>query len=110
RGIYHFRWFWDTSGGQMTNLGHHALDLVHWFLGADPVAVTSAGGRFALSDNGETPDTQDVLIEYPGYTAVWSHREASGSAMTSSSGTSATFSTASSRGSSRSPTWRAAIA
>jgi predicted dehydrogenase len=79
RGIYHFRWFWDTAGGQMTNLGHHALDIVHWFLSADPLAVTSAGGRFALTDNGETPDTQDALIEYPGFTAVWSHREASGS-------------------------------
>src|SRR5204863_1185491 len=32
RGIYHFRWFWDYSGGQMTNLGQHSLDLVHWFL------------------------------------------------------------------------------
>jgi hypothetical protein len=26
RAIYHFRWFWDYSGGQMTNLGHHSLD------------------------------------------------------------------------------------
>jgi len=38
--------------------------------------VSSAGGRFALQDNGETPDTQDALFEYPGFTAVWSHREA----------------------------------
>jgi predicted dehydrogenase len=77
RAIYHFRWFWDYSGGQMTNLGHHALDIVHWYLRADPVAVTSAGGRFCLSDNGETPDTQDALLEYPGWTATWSHREGS---------------------------------
>jgi predicted dehydrogenase len=77
RGIYHFRWFWDYSGGQMTNLGHHALDIVHWCLNTDPLAVTSAGGRFCLTDNGETPDTQDALIEYPGFTAVWSHREGS---------------------------------
>ena len=40
-------------------------------------AVSSAGGRFSLEDNGETPDTQDALIEYPDFTAVWSHREAS---------------------------------
>jgi predicted dehydrogenase len=40
--------------------------------------VTSAGGRFSLRDNGETPDTQDTLIEYPGFTVAWSHREASG--------------------------------
>ncbi len=79
RSLYHFRWFWDYSGGQMTNLGQHSLDIVHWCLGANgPSAVSSAGGRFALKDNGETPDTQDALFEYDGWTATWSHREASG--------------------------------
>src|SRR5207248_2411053 len=34
RAIYHFRWFWDYSGGQMTNLGQHDLDIILWFLGA----------------------------------------------------------------------------
>jgi predicted dehydrogenase len=78
RSIYHFRWFWDYSGGQMTNLGQHALDVVHWFLGATaPTAVSSAGGRFALQDNGETPDTQDAMFEYPDWTATWSEREGS---------------------------------
>jgi predicted dehydrogenase len=77
RAIYHFRWFWDYSGGQMTNLGQHALDIVHWYLGAKgPKSVASVGGRFCVQDNGETPDTQDVLFEYPGWTAMWSHREA----------------------------------
>ncbi len=77
RALYHFRWFWDYSGGQMTNLGQHALDIVHWCLGLEgPAAVTSVGGRFSLSDNGETPDTQDTLFEYPGCVASWSHREA----------------------------------
>lgn len=78
RAIYHFRWFWDYSGGQMTNLAAHALDIVHWFLNVSgPTAVASMGSRFSLQDNGETPDTQDTLIEYPGFTALWSHREAS---------------------------------
>lgn len=78
RAIYHFRWFWDYSGGQMTNLAAHALDIMDWCLDAHgPRSVTSVGGRFALRDNGETPDTQDTLFEYPGWTAVWSHREAS---------------------------------
>jgi predicted dehydrogenase len=78
RGIYHFRWFWDYSGGQMTNWGQHALDIVHWYLGVQgPLSVTSSGARFSLQDNGETPDTQDALFEYPSWTAVWSHREAS---------------------------------
>ena len=25
--LYHFRWFWDYSGGQMTNLGAHEMDI-----------------------------------------------------------------------------------
>jgi predicted dehydrogenase len=78
RAIYHFRWFWDTSGGQMTNLGFHALDVVDWALGLGKLrAVSSAGGRFCLEDNGETPDTQDALFELDGWTAVWSLRECS---------------------------------
>jgi predicted dehydrogenase len=78
RAIYHFRWFWDYSGGQMTNLGQHSLDLVHWILGVKgPTAVYSAGGRFFLKDNGEVPDTQDAIIQYPGFTAVCQYREAS---------------------------------
>jgi predicted dehydrogenase len=78
RSLYHFRWFWDYSGGQMTNLGAHEIDVVHWAMQPrPPQAVSSSGGRFALTDNGETPDTQDALFEYPGFTALWSHREAS---------------------------------
>src|SRR5262249_11947066 len=78
RAIYHFRWFWDYSGGQMTNLGAHSLDIMDWCLGGkQPRAVCSMGGRLILRDNGETPDTQDALFEYPGWTALWSHREAS---------------------------------
>lgn len=78
RGIYHFRWFWDYSGGQMTNLGQHSLDIAHWFLDlARPTTVVSMGGRFCLRDNGETPDTQDAVIAYPNLTVTWSHRETS---------------------------------
>ncbi len=78
RGIYHFRWFWDYSGGQMTNLAAHEIDIMQWVLGVKgPSMVASMGGRYALQDNGETPDTQDALLQYPGVTALWSHREAS---------------------------------
>jgi len=78
RSLYHFRWFWDYSGGQMTNLGAHEIDVVQWAMQVKgPTAVTSSGGRFALQDNGETPDTQDALFEYPGFTAEFSMREAS---------------------------------
>ena len=68
----------------MTNLGAHELDVVEWFMNLPaPAAISSGGGRLALEDNGETPDTQDALFEYagprgqPNFTALWSHREAS---------------------------------
>jgi len=77
RSIYHFRWFWDYSGGQATNLGQHSLDLVHWMLGVRaPKSVYSLGGRWFLKDNCEVPDTQDVIMEYPGFTVTCQYREA----------------------------------
>lgn len=81
RGLYHFRWFWDYSGGQMTNLAAHELDIFQWYMGFPaPDAVSASGGRFVLEDDGETPDTLDALFEYPGSTALWSHREGGGQA------------------------------
>jgi predicted dehydrogenase len=78
RGLYHFRWFWDYSGGQMTNLGAHQIDILQWFLGfKGPQSVYSSGGRFVLEDDGETPDTQDAAYTYSQMTSLWSHREAS---------------------------------
>ena len=77
RSIYHFRWFWDYSGGQATNLGQHSLDVVHWILGVKaPKSVYSRGGRWFLKDNCEVPDTQDVIMEYPGFTVTCQYREA----------------------------------
>jgi predicted dehydrogenase len=88
RVIYHFRWFWDYSGGQMTNLGAHDLDLVHYLLGAKaPKTVYSAGGRYALEDNGETPDMQDAIFEYPGFVVEGSLREAGGARSRGGGGT-----------------------
>lgn len=78
RALYHFRWFQDYSGGQMTNLGSHELDIVHWVMDVKgPQKVASLGGRLALTDdNGDTPDTQDAIFEYPGFNVVVSIREA----------------------------------
>jgi predicted dehydrogenase len=82
RAIYHFRWFWDYSGGQMTNLGQHSLDIAHWCLDLkSPRTVTSVGGRFFLKDNCEVPDTQDTIIEYPGAQVVCQIRESAACAV-----------------------------
>src|ERR1051325_9498445 len=66
RTYYNFRWFYNYSGGQLTNFGVHYLDVIRWFIGQDsPKAVTAIGGQYAgIQDNREIPDTLQVLWEF----------------------------------------------
>ena len=76
---YNWRWFWDYSGGQMTNWGSHTLEVVRWALNVKtPTAVAAVGGRYELKDGGETPDVQDVIYSFPGCTVTWAGCEVSG--------------------------------
>lgn len=71
RTYYRFRWFYHYSGGQLTNFGVHYMDMLRWCLGQDaPRAVVALGGKYAIKDNREIPDTLEVLWEFPGPTLV----------------------------------------
>jgi predicted dehydrogenase len=66
RCIANFRWFWDYSNGMLADWGVHLLDIVHWGMGVDsPRTVSFAGGKYVTDNNTETPDTFEVLYEYP---------------------------------------------
>jgi len=76
RCIYNFRWFWDYSGGQMTNWGAHHLDIARWIVGMDaPSVVAGFGGRYALTDGGETPDVQQVTYQFGKVVVTWTASE-----------------------------------
>ena len=79
RSSTNFRWFWDYSGGKATDWGTHLIDIVHWALDVDtvggPRAVSAHGGKLLLQDNRETPDTLEVVYEYPGFFMTYSSRE-----------------------------------
>lgn len=94
RGMYHFRWFWDYSGGQLTNLGAHTVAAFLLVTGVKgPTKVVSFGGRFTLEDDGETPDLQACLYEFPrfmmtmGVSEANSYRDSPGSLVKGNKGT-----------------------
>jgi predicted dehydrogenase len=63
-----FRYFWDYSGGAITDFGIHRFDSVHQIMGGDrPHTISATGGRFVIKDSGETPDLMQVTWEYPGW-------------------------------------------
>jgi len=71
RTFYRFRWFYDYSGGQLTNFGVHYLAQIHRSLGVEaPRSVVALGGKFADYDDREVPDTMEVVWHYPGDTLV----------------------------------------
>jgi predicted dehydrogenase len=68
---YLFRFFWDYSGGQMTNWGAHHLDITQWALGMDESGPTDidASAEFK-KELYETPTTFHITYQYPGGTLV----------------------------------------
>ncbi len=72
RSHFTYRYFWDYSGGYFIDFWCHYTDVVYWALDLQaPKNVSAAGGRWLVDDNGETPDTLEVLYEYPGLVLSW---------------------------------------
>jgi predicted dehydrogenase len=63
---YDWHWIWPTGDGDFGNNGIHFTDICRWFLGKNtlPKRVMSIGGRFGYIDDGQTPNTQIVLLDY----------------------------------------------
>jgi predicted dehydrogenase len=80
RCLYKFRWFWDYSGGQLTNFGTHYLDVIQWALDQyAPRGVFCAGGKYAVRDNRQIPDTLEAVWEYEGALVTFSQFNANAS-------------------------------
>ncbi|HNQ88565.1 MAG TPA: Gfo/Idh/MocA family oxidoreductase [Verrucomicrobiota bacterium] len=63
---YYFRFFWDYSGGQMTNWGAHHLDITQWGLGMDesgPVEI-EARAEFDPQKRYEVPSWFEITYTY----------------------------------------------
>jgi predicted dehydrogenase len=82
RFTFNWRYFWDYGGGILTDFCCHIVDLVHWAMEVDaPHSISATGGRYALADNAEVPDTLEVTYEYrkgdQKFLMIWSHIDAS---------------------------------
>jgi len=65
---HNFRFFWDYSGGQMTNWGAHHLDIAQWGLGMDdsgPLEI-EATAKFDAEKRFEVPVESDITYTYAG--------------------------------------------
>jgi len=62
----HWRYFWDYSGGGVTE--HMSQQLAFWYKALRleiPAAATMTGGVYVWDDGRETPDTMDVALHQP---------------------------------------------
>lgn len=63
--LINWRLYSEYSHGLMTELGSHQLDIINWFLGTLPIAVTGFGGIDYWKDGREIFDNVNLLFEYP---------------------------------------------
>jgi len=59
-----WRWFKRYSGGVISDLGAHQIDILNWMLGANPASVMAGGGRDYYT-NHEWYDNVTAIYEYP---------------------------------------------
>lgn len=66
-----WRYFWEYSGGNMTDQGTHLMDVVQWFTNSGPVRSALCYGQRAKNTGSEVPDVFCAVFEYPALMATW---------------------------------------
>jgi predicted dehydrogenase len=65
--------FFDYSGGWTPGMAPHIIDLPVWALDLGvPLVTTCSGGRYIVGGDGDAPDVQEVVWQYPKLTVTWS--------------------------------------
>ncbi len=73
---YNWHWFWDTGNGDIGNQGVHEIGLCRWALGDPgwPKTAYAQGGKYAYTDDQETPNTLLADYDYGGREIVFEVR------------------------------------
>lgn len=68
-------WWFDYSGGMMTNWAVHHIDIILWAMGGtSPMSVACPGGKFVVDDMADTPDTNEASWLFPGFVMQFIYR------------------------------------
>ncbi len=73
---YNWHWFWDTGNGDIGNQGVHEIGICRWGLGDPswPKTAVAQGGKYAYTDDQETPNTLLSSFDYGGKEIVFEVR------------------------------------
>jgi len=77
-----YRYFWDYSGGYITDFGNHRLDTMQQIMGVSaPRTISASGGLYVVKDGRETPDFMTVTYEYDNFIATYEGSNINGHGM-----------------------------
>jgi predicted dehydrogenase len=62
---YTFRWWYEYSGGQITDWGAHHIDIAQWAIGEDPVAVEATAKMPNVKNGYNVPVDFRGTVRYP---------------------------------------------
>ena len=66
-----WRYFWDYSGGNMTDQGTHLMDVIQWLSSSGTPRSTVCQGMVFEMSGSEAPDAFAAAFEYQGMLATW---------------------------------------
>jgi len=67
----HWRWFWNSGGGAMTDLFTHWIDVVHWAMEQDAPSDAQMLGDKYMFEAWDCPDTVQAAFRYKGFDVVY---------------------------------------
>ncbi len=81
-----WRWYFDYGCGMVGDWNVHLQDIIMWTMGVTrPISVSTAGGKWILADDRDTPDVMQAVYEFPatenapkGFVQTYTMRKVSG--------------------------------
>lgn len=67
----YWRYFWNFSGGNVTDQGTHLMDVIQWFMESGTPQSAECFGKVYEAIGSETPDTFSATFDYGNFFATW---------------------------------------